>query len=168
MGDVAPFILSPFTTLAAPTMALDSGWQAAAPESVKKNWLGDIASHSLSAPRRYTSNPADAAKGDFQHPFKTYDEVSGKADERRSQEAEAAKQGAAQNALLSEAQNRQANEEALGVSTASQAEARRRQRSKAMLALGRRSTILTGPLGLPGSGSTTAAPTYGGKTLLGG
>lgn len=42
----------------------------------------------------------------------------------------------------------------------------RRQRAAAILAQGRRGTILSGPLGIPGSSAVGGAPT-GGKTLLG-
>jgi hypothetical protein len=143
-------------------------WEGLVPEGARKSAIGDSVSHGLSGPRRYAKDPSGAMNADFQHPMKTYDELSGSAGQRRSQAEESARQAAAQNALLAEARQRQVDEGILGISTASQAEARRRQRSKAALAQGRRSTILTGPLGIPGSGFGMSGSNFGGKTLLGG
>ena len=65
------------------------------------------------------------------------------------------------NQLESDLQNRQNNQESEAAKAKTRDEAKQRQKVKAQGAIGRRDTILTGPLGLTSEAPTTA------KTLLG-
>lgn len=86
-----------------------------------------------------------------------------KAKARQKETEELAKQQEdKQKALEAEVETRAKNEESTAASQAAGKAARKRQKARSAAAKGRRSTLLTGPLGLIGE------PETAGRTLLGG
>jgi hypothetical protein len=97
---------------------------------------------------------------------KGIDEATGAAEARRQDQARKEKDEAARLALEEERKRRKLQEESDEVTGAARNAAISRQRAAAAAAKGRSDTLLTGPLGLPGT-PTLLTPGAPGKTLLG-
>lgn len=108
-------------------------------------------------------NPAKKVVDEtLDHTKKALDKVTGAGDARKQAQAQFEAQQARQDRLEADAKARAAKEESSANMIRERDQARARQRSLAQGSGGRRDTILTGPLGLPGDPSQRA-----GKTLLG-
>lgn len=113
----------------------------------------------------YRNNPLNAIGGAVKNVGGTFDEFQGGPEKRAKEAALVAEQGAAQQKQLDALTAQKDQQTALEAGVSAQSAARRQQLN--VLGSRRRSTILTGPLGIQGGGNSVGG-VKGYGTLLGG